>query len=76
MIKFLEKILGGDSPFSVTITWIDKNDAVGTYDLIEVDQTGIAITAEGGNYGPGGGGAYPMCMPWSSIDWIKVNFHD
>jgi hypothetical protein len=74
MIKFLESIHGGGRAFSITVTWKDEQGTVTTYDLLEVDQFGITAIAEGCHYGPGG--TYPMCIPWHSIEWVKVNFAD
>ena len=75
MIKFLESILEGDRAFSITVTWKDEQGAASTYDLLEVDQFGITAIAEGfRHYGPGG--TYPICIPWHSIERVKVNFAD
>lgn len=74
MIKFLEYIHEGGRAFSITVTWKDEPGTITTHDLLEVDQFGITVIAEGCHYGPGG--THPMCIPWHSIEWVKVNFAD
>jgi hypothetical protein len=77
MIKFLESIHGEGRAFSITVMWKDEHWRIGTattYDLLEVDQFGITAIAEGCHSGPGG--TYLMCIPWHSIEWVKVNFAD